>query len=70
MKTTIVQKKILYTIFIIIVSVLLSILVLKTVGINHKMVEGMLGDIKQEADVDKIDNVGILNTVKSGSKKK
>jgi hypothetical protein len=64
MKISIVQKNILYSICIIIIAVLLSILVLKTVEINDKTVEGMLEDMEQEASVNAIDNIGMLDTVK------
>jgi hypothetical protein len=66
MKISIVQKNILYSICIIIIAVLLSILVLKTVEINDKTVEGMLEGMEQEASVNAIDNIGIgmFSTVK------
>ena len=64
MKISIVQKNILYSICIIIIAVLLSILVLKTVEINDKTVEGMLEGMEQEASVNAIDNIGMLDTVK------
>ena len=65
MKVDIIKKKILYSILIITIAVLLSILVLKTVGINDKKIEGMLEGISLEASVDTVDNIGTLQTVKS-----
>jgi|TARA_Y100000389_G_C17366734_1_gene466718 hypothetical protein len=64
MKISIVQKNILHTICIIIIAVLLSILVLKNVGINDKIVEGMLEGMSPEASVDEVDDIGMFNTVK------
>mgnify|MGYP006076768861 CR=1 FL=1 len=65
MKVGIITKNILHSICIIIIAVLLSILVLKTVGINDKIVEGMLEGMSPEASVDTVDAIGMFTTVKS-----
>ena len=64
MKVGIITKNILHSICIIIIAVILSILVLKTVGINDKMVEGMLEGMSTEASVDTIDDIGMFTTIK------